>query len=394
LGSSSRSRGCSPRCTLLLAAARFYVLQLLESGGQLLLFTRYGRVGEVGKPETKTNATAKDFEKKYRSKTKNAWKGASDPDFVKKPGSYDLMEMDLDDDLPEGLDEPAAGGAAAAAVAACTLEPRVKEFVKLIFDHDMFKSQMESTFKLDTSKLPLGKLSKAQLDKGMAVLSEIEDALPRGNRATLIELTSRFYTVIPHASNRATILPVIDTAEGLQTKRDMVSALGDIEAALAMQKNADATGDVEAHPLDKAYSSMATDLQAVTKSSKEFKLIKTFAENTKTPENFGGWMTGSTVRREILEVFKVDRKEEGARFAKHSKLGNRKLLWHGTNVAVVAAIMKSVRQKNRRAPHAIEQRWIFSFLCLTGVVVARTGAADHASLRGPCRQGHLSRLRK
>ena len=48
---------------------KFYVIQLLEQGSQLLLFTRYGRVGEVGKPESKPG-TVKDFCSKYRSKTK------------------------------------------------------------------------------------------------------------------------------------------------------------------------------------------------------------------------------------------------------------------------------------------------------------------------------------
>lgn len=32
---------------------------------------------------------------------------------------------------------------------------------------------------------------------------------------------------------------------------------------------------------------------------------------------------------------------QGDRFQAHSKLGNRRLLWHGTNVAVVAAILTS-----------------------------------------------------
>lgn len=32
---------------------------------------------------------------------------------------------------------------------------------------------------------------------------------------------------------------------------------------------------------------------------------------------------------------------QGDRFSKHTHLGNRKLLWHGTNVAVVAAILKT-----------------------------------------------------
>lgn len=37
----------------------------------------------------------------------------------------------------------------------------------------------------------------------------------------------------------------------------------------------------------------------------------------------------------------MDQEGEGDRFQVHAKLGNRKLLWHGTNVAVVAAILTS-----------------------------------------------------
>ena len=45
----------------------------------------------------------------------------------------------------------------------------------------------------------------------------------------------------------------------------------------------------------------------------------------------------------------MNRQSEAARFAEHSKLDNRKLLWHGTNIAVVAAILKAGM---RIMPHA------------------------------------------
>ena len=37
--------------------------------------------------------------------------------------------------------------------------------------------------------------------------------------------------------------------------------------------------------------------------------------------------------QQLLNVWRVDRHSEDARFAEHSKLDNRKLLWHGTNIA-------------------------------------------------------------
>eukprot|EP00730_Choanoeca_flexa_P001962 TRINITY_DN10859_c0_g1_i3.p2 TRINITY_DN10859_c0_g1~~TRINITY_DN10859_c0_g1_i3.p2 ORF type:complete len:209 (+),score=62.69 TRINITY_DN10859_c0_g1_i3:1341-1967(+) len=42
-----------------------------------------------------------------------------------------------------------------------------------------------------------------------------------------------------------------------------------------------------------------------------------------------------------VDVFTVDRHGEDKRFAAHDAIENRKLLWHGTSVAVVAAILGS-----------------------------------------------------
>jgi poly [ADP-ribose] polymerase len=44
---------------------------------------------------------------------------------------------------------------------------------------------------------------------------------------------------------------------------------------------------------------------------------------------------------EIQDVFEVDRNGSADRFMEFDTIGNRRLLWHGTNVAVVAAILKS-----------------------------------------------------
>ena len=41
----------------------------------------------------------------------------------------------------------------------------------------------------------------------------------------------------------------------------------------------------------------------------------------------------------LQDVFKVNRRSEGKRYSEHDTLDNRKLLCHGTNVAVVAAIL-------------------------------------------------------
>lgn len=60
-------------------------------------------------------------------------------------------------------------------------------------------------------------------------------------------------------------------------------------------------------------------------------------------------MQATSRGEQLLNVWRVDRHSEAAGFAKHAKLDNRKLLWHGTNIAVVAAILKAGL---RIMPHA------------------------------------------
>ena len=50
-----------------------------------------------------------------------------------------------------------------------SLEKPVQMLVQMIFDNDMFKSQM-TKMNLNLNRMPLGKLSKPQIAKGFAVL--------------------------------------------------------------------------------------------------------------------------------------------------------------------------------------------------------------------------------
>ncbi|KAJ3603233.1 hypothetical protein NHX12_030975 [Muraenolepis orangiensis] len=80
---------------------------------------------------------------------------------------------------------------------------------------------------LDIKKMPLGKLSENQIDKGVKVLEEIEDAFAQVQIQTekLKDLSFRFYSTIPHNSGRKTVPPVINTQEVIDQKKVMVMSL-------------------------------------------------------------------------------------------------------------------------------------------------------------------------
>lgn len=95
--------------------------------------------------------------------------------------------------------------------------------VILTFTHFYFKMSMFVLYViLDTKKMPLGKISKSQLAKGFDVLDELEKAVKAKSKGpSLSELSSKFYTVIPHSFGR-NVPPVINTMEMVRSKNDML----------------------------------------------------------------------------------------------------------------------------------------------------------------------------
>src|SRR5213079_2904996 len=84
---------------------------------------------------------------------------------------------------------------------------------------------------------------------------------------------------------------------------------------------------------------LKADLDWVDPKTKEFELLQTYMERT----------AASHYKLKLVDAFRVDRRGERERFASHGDVRERKLLWHGTNVAVVAAILGSGL---RIMPHA------------------------------------------
>ncbi|XP_072540673.1 protein mono-ADP-ribosyltransferase PARP3 [Salminus brasiliensis] len=313
---------------------KFYVIQVLVGRGKYYCWTRWGRVGESGQNNlagpSNADAAIKNFEKKFKDKTKNNWSDREN--FVSYSGKYTLIEVDGDQDAEVKVDAVDAGAMIVNKnILSCTLDEPTQRLIKFIFNNDMFKEAMEN-MNLDIKKMPLGKLSKQQIAKGFEALEEIEEAIKKkSNDSKLSELSSKFFTIIPHNFGRNRP-PVINRDDIIHSKKEMLLVLADIEIAQSLKAESEKAKEemVETvpHPIDQDYQSLKCDLTILDKKSKEFKIIEKYLKAT------GHGLT-------IVDVWKVDREKEAERFRENDALQNRKLLWHGTNVAVVAAILKS-----------------------------------------------------
>jgi poly [ADP-ribose] polymerase 2/3/4 len=325
---------------------KYYRMQMLKdansgNSGSYYVWFKWGRVGEAARSSASTwtgpfqseDAAKSTFTKKYRDKTGNAFGATS---FVEKTGKY--VPVQLDNDVE--VNEPSLLSVkqdVEVEYMASKLDSKTKELVEVLFSKEM-RSEALTSFNLDLRRLPLGVPSKPQIEHGISILRRIEDKLngvPAADGETLSyeELSSRFYTAIPHSFGR-TRPPQISTKESLQSRYDMCNMLLDMYDTTETVKRIEAetkatTKKMAPNPIDQYYTSLKADLTLVDKASPEDKIIRQYFEATK----------GSHSSSRLLDVWSVNRQGESERFAAYDAIGNRRLLWHGTNIAVVAPII-------------------------------------------------------
>eukprot|EP00755_Sulcionema_specki_P012476 Sspe_Gene.51506::Locus_28593_Transcript_1_1_Confidence_1.000_Length_1382::g.51506::m.51506/K10798/PARP; poly [ADP-ribose] polymerase len=88
------------------------------------------------------------------------------------------------------------------------------------------------------------------------------------------------------------------------------------------------TEETEEDELTTNFKKLKCQMRHLDTSSEEFKMIKQYTE-----------ATNSNVT--VEDAFAIDREQDLTRFKEHDGIEYRKLLWHGTNVAVVVAILKT-----------------------------------------------------
>ncbi|POM67449.1 Poly [ADP-ribose] polymerase, partial [Phytophthora palmivora] len=155
---------------------KFYMVQLIQDGDQYMVFRKWGRVGAknpqraLERYSTSLEKAQASFTKKFLDKSGNEWP-LSGP-FEKVEGKYVLVE--LDDEAPEESDTMSDGEDVDDVLS--TLHESVQDVLKLICDADLIAREV-ANMNLDLKRLPLGKLSKAQISQGYELLQQLSETL-------------------------------------------------------------------------------------------------------------------------------------------------------------------------------------------------------------------------
>lgn len=326
---------------------KFYYIQLLapnNGSNGYSVWTHWGRVGEGGQNKLEQGlaleAARKSFTKKFKDKTGLGWEKRHE---APKANKYAAVEKFYEDDPEDDVEEDVPdenGKTLKNEPSECTLSPKLQDLVKFLFNADNVKTSMESQ-NYNFNKLPLGKLSKSTIEKGYRALKDLGELienpeLVKEYHGTLTEvfndLSSKYYTIIPHDFGRKRPTP-INTEAQLRTEMDLVEMLGNLQVSNQVLNETEESKDKRTakHPLDARMASLGLEESvALDEDSAEFSYLEKYFRHA----------DGEHRDATIQHIYRIARAEETKRFfsggyddkgmENKAVKDSRRLLWHGS----------------------------------------------------------------
>ncbi|CAF1646709.1 unnamed protein product [Rotaria magnacalcarata] len=266
------------------------------------------------------------FRRIFFDKTGNQWDDRGS--FKKVPNKLYPLEIDYgqhdnNDQIEKSLNDPNSKNPT-------RLSQPVQDLIRLIFNVGTMEHTLLS-FDIDLTKMPLGKLSRSQLNMAYKVLTELQTLINSGatNKTLIIDASNRFYTLIPHDFGLAKP-KLLDNNDLIQSKTQMIDNLLDIEIAYSILKGS--IDEKNEHPIDAHYKKLNCTIESIDKNVEVFKRIEQYMINTHASSH-------NQYALSLKELFKVVRAEEDDRFQKWETVKNRQLLWHGSRTTNFAGIL-------------------------------------------------------
>lgn len=307
----------------------YYILQIIQDdkGSDCHVFRKWGRVGndKIGgkKLECMSKCDAvQEFKRLFLEKTGNSWEAWEGKSFQKQPGRFYPLDIDY------GVNRDASRKKNQSYTNSKLARP-LMELMKMLFDVETYRAAMME-FEINMNEMPLGKLSKSNIQKGFEALTEIQNLLSTSGQdssikeSLIIDASNRFFTVIPSIHPH-----VIKDELEFKSKVKMLEALQDIEIASRLV-GFDVDND---DSLDEKYEKLRCGISPLPHDSEDYRLIEKYLQTTHAP-------THTDWSLELEEVFSLEREGESDKFAPYrEKLGNRMLLWHGSRLTNFVGIL-------------------------------------------------------
>ncbi len=319
---------------------KYYAIELHSAGSQFRVFTHYGRTDDLdtnpdsGQKECRYAATMAEaqsvYQTIYNQKT-SARKGYKEialaSSNIGSSQARGTSSGDVDDKTLEKIaeKEKSKKKAKKPKVKKSTLPAGVQTIVRYMYDEatNALTTTVNAKITANGIETPLGILTIGQIEKGEEILTEAYELFNKKrvrNKAERIEdLSSQFYTAIPHRFGRsraAAEAAVINSLADFEQKQETLQLMKDM-----LQVNGEGEGNVLFDAaIDKEYEALGCTIEPVDSKSDEFAEIKEYIEKSQI----------KTKNVKVKTVFTLDRPEERKEF--RAKVKNQKLLFHGSRI--------------------------------------------------------------
>ncbi|CAD6225952.1 unnamed protein product [Miscanthus lutarioriparius] len=322
------------RC-MFICSQYFYVMGIIatqkvieeDDGSECYVFRKWGRAGseKIGgqKLEISKTDAIKEFKRLFLEKTGNPWEAwERKTNFWKQPGRFYPLDIDYGvKQAPKQKDISEMKS---------SLAPQLLELMKMLFNVETYRAAMME-FEINMSEMPLGKLSKENIQKGFEALTEIHNLLKdTANQALavreslIVAASNRLFTLIPSIHPH-----IIRDEDDLMIKAKMLEALQDIEIASKLV-GFDSDND---ESLDDKYMKLHCNITPLARDSEDYKLVEQYLLNTHAP-------THKDWSLELEEVFSLDRDGELNKYSRYkNNLHNKMLIWHGSRLTNFVGIL-------------------------------------------------------
>lgn len=331
----------------------FYKMQLLkqERGKELIvLFTRWGRVGDEGQfqrtPFPSEEDAIKEFKKIFRSKTGNVWESLNS--FAPAPNKYRLVELETKKvkKLHQVKIDFDGIHKANKLIPTNLPLPLVKLIEHLVMAHknNIKFAGFDDEFE---NELPLGRLTFETLKKGADLLEHIEELIKKRDElkqqnvfSVLHEVTfmesvlkpcEEFYGLIPFYGFSKEKLRPMFTMDDLREKQKVIHKLIHLQFAskllIAAQYNL-----YTVNPCEYVFRCLNTKIEAFYEEEEEAQLILQYIHNTSTHPDCISKLP------KVNRIFRIERSGEIERMS-NSGIANKHLLWHGTSAINLLSIL-------------------------------------------------------
>lgn len=238
------------------------------------------------------------------------------------------------------------------------MDKDLRKMMRHVFDPEVVAATLEKLH-FDTARMPIKALSLRQLKAAYKVLSQLEGVIaPSSSRrssgfslaprhsdsAKIKELSSQFYTILPHDFG-SEAPPVISSATDLKEKMHEMQALTAIVAATSAHSSRMASM-LDGVPRTVAqYASLGVHAVPIPPSALEARVLARYIHPPISPSV----RSSVPYNLKVLNVFKLDPKDE----QRPAGGENTTLLWHGSRVSNIAGILSDGRLRIApdEAPH-------------------------------------------